>query len=573
MSVAAQAMLLGAGVGLAGVGVGRWVSNACDGWVRWAVGMGVVLGVLVVGGWWLAWSGVAGCVGLWAGAVLGVGSVLGLMEVGRRWQGGGEERGDAWVLLGVVVLAGVLRGGLVATWTLPPGWDPSFHLLLASRVVGTGGLIATWEPYEPIALNYPLGVHVLVAAWGTPSETFMALLAVLGSVLVVQTAAVSRVLGLPGPAVVLSGVVMGWGAWMGSLGYLGWGGLPNLMGVCLMMGVLLGVMTAGRLGVMPGVGMAVMVGGMVLAHHHVMVSGGVAMLAAVVAGRRLEMLPWGATGLVMSAGGWGRLVGRAGQVGETAIHTYAEELLTPGRLAEELGWAMAVGLVLSVLLGRSEGHGGLRRGVYLAPLVVLVGLWVVLDYGCRVLAWGIGVETFTVLTPSRFLTNAVPLLAVLVGAGWAMVVGRWGVGGVVLAGVICAGAMAERYRYLWRVDPVPGAWRAAAAWVAAKAPGDVLVLNGPTVHPGAQAWLSFLTQRPTTYTPIPTSEPLGRLPSVETKLAAAGEVWDLRELRWVNPVVHEVLHVTADEGGGGAVAVSRVRAAASQLSDPSMSQP
>jgi hypothetical protein len=46
---------------------------------------------------------------------------------------------------------------------LPPGWDSSFHLILAKKLALSGRMIFDWEPFENIALNYPLGSHILVA--------------------------------------------------------------------------------------------------------------------------------------------------------------------------------------------------------------------------------------------------------------------------------------------------------------------------------------------------------------------------------------------------------------------------
>jgi hypothetical protein len=221
---------------------------------------------------------------------------------------------------------------------------------------------------------------------------------------------------------------------------------------------------------------------------------------------------------------------------------------------------MSAGLLCGLLLVERRWRPGLSRG-YWVPLGVLLGLWVALDYGCRLLAWLMGAEAFTVFTPSRFLTNAVPLLAVLAGWGVVRLMEGWGsrkrwVVGTV-GGVVVMAAMLPRYAELWGSHPVPAEWIEAGRWVSANAPAEVLVLNGPTVHPGAREWLSYLTRRATTFTPIPTSELLARIPSREEKLAAAGEIWDLRERRWVNPGVHEVLYVAGE--GLDAVAVCRVR--------------
>ncbi len=47
--------------------------------------------------------------------------------------------------------------------TAPLGWDPSFHSILAQKILHSNSLIDNWQPFEKINLNYPLGMHVLIA--------------------------------------------------------------------------------------------------------------------------------------------------------------------------------------------------------------------------------------------------------------------------------------------------------------------------------------------------------------------------------------------------------------------------
>ena len=46
---------------------------------------------------------------------------------------------------------------------LPCGWDPSFHAILAGKILKTGTLSTSWQPFENIPMNYPQGSHILIA--------------------------------------------------------------------------------------------------------------------------------------------------------------------------------------------------------------------------------------------------------------------------------------------------------------------------------------------------------------------------------------------------------------------------
>jgi hypothetical protein len=81
---------------------------------------------------------------------------------------------NAWL---IVLLGIVLTVRLAATrWeVLPLGWDSSFHLILAKKILLTHGMISDWLPFENARLNYPVGSHVLLAEFsfltGLPIHT------------------------------------------------------------------------------------------------------------------------------------------------------------------------------------------------------------------------------------------------------------------------------------------------------------------------------------------------------------------------------------------------------------------
>jgi len=255
---------------------------------------------------------------------------------------------------------------------------------------------------------------------------------------------------------------------------------------------------------------------------------------------------------------------KVGTVGETMALTYTEELFTPGRLFVELGWGMGAAMVVwGWRAARGEGggwaiNGDSRTGVVWA-MGALIGLWVVCDFGCRGLAWLMGWETFTVLTPSRFLTDAVPLMALPGGAAVIWLLSGWGTRrwmGVVVGVALAAVAGVDAWSRLGPLrghDPVPGDWRRATQWVRENTPKGTVVINGMTVEPSVRQWMGFLTRRRTTYTPVPTSEPIARLPTAEEKVAGATWVVDLRVRKWVNPEVQREVFAA------GEVVASRIK--------------
>lgn len=89
----------------------------------------------------------------WVLAVL----LLARGEVAMRWPAG------AWWLvltLGLVLLAEAIP---VFSTEYPLGWDPTFHLILARKILEGHVLAADWGPFEPIPVNYTQGLHVYIA--------------------------------------------------------------------------------------------------------------------------------------------------------------------------------------------------------------------------------------------------------------------------------------------------------------------------------------------------------------------------------------------------------------------------
>ena len=64
----------------------------------------------------------------------------------------------------MLLVVAVSRTWIALLSELPPGWDPSFHLLLAGKIQQTDAVISDWRPFADISLNYPIGSHVALVA-------------------------------------------------------------------------------------------------------------------------------------------------------------------------------------------------------------------------------------------------------------------------------------------------------------------------------------------------------------------------------------------------------------------------
>ena len=70
------------------------------------------------------------------------------------------------VLVLLLLLIALVEIASVRRQVVPPGFDPSFHLLLAKKIALTNHIIRDWQPFENATLNYPLGSHYLIVLFG-----------------------------------------------------------------------------------------------------------------------------------------------------------------------------------------------------------------------------------------------------------------------------------------------------------------------------------------------------------------------------------------------------------------------
>jgi hypothetical protein len=459
---------------------------------------------------------------------------------------------SALPLAGLILLIAAVRLAPLAVQQIPMGWDSSFHALLASATV-TSGRLPSWAPYERMPLNYPYGAHTFMAeitllTGVAPDRVFAALISGVFPVLTCLALYALALRLLRGSGYALAAVVAyGLLGYWGSVNYAVWGGLPNEIG-CFLAVTFFAVLFSPNATWRQIIAGGLILGAIPLAHHHVMVT--VALLLAVFAlyllarrrrgehdeRRLLRNLALMALVAAVSVAYYALpLALRAGRLQDTGAAIYREELGDSPLLGS--GVALIILAIAGALalyappawrarwLGVGSRVTRLARGFLALTCLTLIGAFVAgyYLYGYISYTWLTqGQATYSLFTPSRFVTDltyflalyaAIPLAALwrwlgVAGARFAMgdpgapqVLGACAQGALLLAllGVACS-SVAQQFG--------PGAGQLAAgeaqefAWARAQTPVETVALNvDATAH-----WAPYFTGRESAITPIPTSE-------------------------------------------------------------------
>jgi hypothetical protein len=402
-----------------------------------------------------------------------------------------------WFL--VIALANVAVCAAPLAWQIIPfGWDPSFHSLLATSTITTGKL-PTWRPYEPISLNYPYGAHVAMAELSLltglrPDQVFGTLLSIVAPALAsLQIYTLARRMWRRGPAALGAVAAYGLLGYWGSVDYGAWGGLPNALGLILVLAALEPFFAPGyrwrRMGVA-----AVLLSAMPLTHHHVALSAGlvfgvyVLALLVILALRRPASLAAPASARWSSRRYLLRLAGIAVVAVALAAYSFVPYVLRGTRTVGDTSifgdaheysgwpfdrngvvlWIMAVtgaALALWSLWRMTFAEASWRQRLYtlaqrlyprrgsgqaqLFSFVALVALAAAFIFGQFVfhrIMWVLYHKDETLLAPPRFLTNMTYFLALYAGPALAWL---WSFGQ--RAGVVGKAALKAQMRPLVRV--------------------------------------------------------------------------------------------------------------------------
>ena len=451
----------------------------------------------------------------------------------------------------------------------PMGWDPTFHLILARKILESGALCADWGPFEPIPVNYTQGLHVLVAIVadfaGAPVHIAFQMLHLvfqpLACVLVLRLAVLIygdfRVGAL---ALLAYEFLCSHGSFSS---YYQWGGLPTELGSVFFLGI---VWTALGGRDRRGTVLAVLYyGGLVMTHH---LSGLIAtwVLAFYWVVSRLGgedgalrgwlVRLWPLTLAIYSFYIAPYVLERMGNLGHTdVLRFYDDDFKTGWQVALDMGPA-ALSLGLLGIWWANRRPTRVVESFLLSWFCALILGFGLLGYAYRLAAHVIYGEQFTAFTPSRFMTVAAYPLAVYAGyALWRLaevLAARFSLRMDVILLATCACIVLGSVPGVVRLAGLRSVTEEGAALgrrIEAQVPesGFVLytaeALNRMQPYP----WISYLTWRRSVYTPIPASENRQLLRQIRE------EMWELKLSRipqWVASAELPIFFAEVDEETG-----------------------
>lgn len=488
---------------------------------------------------------------------------LSSLTAGRRLE-------SSWLV--VIITTSALIGAIpLAFWSIPDGWDPSAHALLASIVIATGKL-PTWRPYEAITTNYPYGTHVLLANLSlltglAPDKVFSSLLNVFVPVMAnLQIYALARRMWRRGSLALAATGAYALFGFANSVAYPSWGGLPNALGLILLLALLEPLFAPGytrRRVILAGF----LLSATTLTHHHVtltatLILGGFSLCLAatlyirglgvptttrMVARRRLvrvvavcalgmffaiyELAPY----LIHGA----QTLGNTGVFGD--FHEYSGWPFDKNGIVLWITATLGIGIALGRVwrqtpMGARLGDRLRQTTRLLSPrsaaseaqllsavaLVVMFGAFVFGQFIFKDIVWALYHKDSTAFSPPRFLSNmtyflalyAAPSLIWIWDFGQRSMLKSWPVVSrltvLTMRGSVVLGSLAVAITSL-RASGQIGSYAgqlspgdlAAFQWVRENTPPQTIVI---ALTPNDEKWAPYFTQREALYTPLPASE-------------------------------------------------------------------
>lgn len=457
----------------------------------------------------------------------GLGWGLVFLIKSKRGEGRPAANGGK-ALAALLLLVGVSRLAPTFFHVLPPGFDPSFNLLLAKKLYLSQRLFSDWTPFAPNGLNYPLGSHVLLAELGLLTRlplhvVYMFLMASLGVLACGQLYGLSKGLGADREQALGAAFAYGFLALYGSIGYFAWGGLPNQLGMCFLLANLT-LLTRPKFGRRETVLFAVFLTATFFTHHHVMLTSSAIYLGLLLyfwlaAGERRKcrgMVLGGLGSLVLGGVYMLPYIARVTSIGQTGVFKFREVFFSFKVICDSLGYAFAAAAILGLVLAARRSWRPPGRGMLWTVLLVLLALFVGCGYVFRWISQHRHGIDYVAFTPSRFLTDATVFLAIF--AGFALVeLGRM----VKAPGIVAAAfllALASSNLPAWRAQCrpalAPELWR-AFEFIRKQTPADTIV-----VCTTPQQWAPYACWRRAMDTPLPISEPQSDVPDFRDDVRA-----------------------------------------------------
>lgn len=456
---------------------------------------------------------------------------------------------ESLVLISVVFWSALIRFMPLLFSEFPLGWDSSFHSLISKIILLTKQIPTTWEPFERIPLNYPWGSHALVSdislLSGVPiHQVFSILISVFFSMLSVVAVYLLASLFFkdrlsPIMAALAYGLLGNWG----SLNYYAWGGLPNQVGMflllCLSYVLLEGKMDFREKSILGGIFLS----GIVLVHNHSMLVAFYILffyaLLILLAKRRVDyeikgILTILVLGLVFSSYYSWRFIGKALTAQNTGVFRFKESLNLfemPSYLGVFLMIFFAIGLF-------SYQRKQDRNYIYLLSWQVSLFLaFVIFYYIWKIASKGILGESFVALTPSRFITDMVYPISILAGEGIRVTIKVLKKYSPVLLSLffLVLALIPFVYTIGFYKPALSEEAINALGWIRGNTAKDTLLIN---IDPERAVndlpedmWAPYISERECTFTPLPTTDlPDSFIYSVKQRLGS----FVLRNEEWWN---------------------------------------
>jgi hypothetical protein len=494
---------------------GIWLAGALsignDRVERWTYGscLGLALGVYlasVISYFDLRWF-----YPIWAAFALGC--------LGARWFSHPTYRQRAkntWIIV-ILLIVAVSRFGIALPQPLPEGpYDPTFHMILAGKIQQTQHAIHDWEPFEPVALNYPTGSHtllvVLSAITRLPLDSLfkdlIPLLGVLSTALIYVFA--RRAMGDESAALWSAGGYGLW-AWFGSNDYFRWGGLPNEMGMLFFIAMLALWLDDIRASVrIPMMGL--IYAALILVHNHAMLVSGILLLAFLAvpmarfssASSRRTLIMAVAIALLLDSFFVIPYALRIGTLHSTAVLHDSEPRMTVAQIVRGIGFVNAP-LVVAGLALWIAGRTPRIHPLVFCSAGVLAGLFLLTEYFIPLLMRVLGRPPVIIFAPSRFLTDLNYFLPLLAAISVVYVQDRLRIGAPWVLALMCCAALADFRQWEGLIQPrdsfAPPGFIDACRWIHDHTSPSTVVLNRDN-------WTTYLAWRRATFAAMPDSEPI-----------------------------------------------------------------
>jgi len=452
---------------------------------------------------------------LWLFVPIWIAGVLAALVLGWRRSEQQSERmqigTDGWILLGSAVLYLGLRTLPFTVRILPIGWDAYFHMNISESILERGRAVHDWLPYENMPLNYPIGLHLFMALtqWltGLRPHLFFDVILVWFTLLsglqlfsLMTRATKDRRVGC---YAALAYLFLGN---LGSLHYIMWSGLPNLIGMYLFLGLLTALVVDEPSLPRSTAIFATYFLAACFVHHHVMVTAGLCLAWTTVVlflmGDRVRAKRIAAGFVASGIIGipyFGMYALRFMTLSNTKIGGYMERTADAWGLAQDigLGFSAVVAVGLYLYFKNSERVSQ----IVIQSLVAMLILYVFVEFIVRTLSFTLFEHEISPFTPSRWITDAVVLMSVFAGIFFRTLQSESERARIPIVAMILAGFIVfnrATYRDSFR-QAVPRERAEVYEWIRLNtAPNAALI---------EQDWhASYLTHRMGSGFPLPTSE-------------------------------------------------------------------